>query len=553
MAYIIKVIVASLLFLGFYKLLLEREKMLKFNRLYLILTLVLSLAAPLFLIEIPQSISDDKFAINKLDFENIDNELFTNLNQGLKIEKPQNSQNETIDFQTVSQSQTSVKTKQVLPLQQIIFGIYIFITLIMIVKFIRNLLFIHQSVKRNQKRKSGKVTLVENGGESNIYSFMNFVFIPEKDFYQLKSELLKHETAHAEQLHSLDILLVELVKIFFWFNPAFYFYKKAIQLNHEFLADENVINSNIDIYEYQNLILKSLQSNFQIPIASNFNFIQTKKRLLMMTKKKNFVKTFALQWLSMPFVLMLIFIFSNKIYAKVQNSDLEKSVSKMMENSMMGKDTIPENQSIEEDFDVESIDIDGDTVIYKGNTKNRTGISDLKTDTLKLRELKKYFKSDEWKAEQEQIRKESEKARKESEVARKESEVARKESEIARKEGEKARKESEKARKESEVARKEGEIARKEGEIARKEGEIARAETRIGQKPTAEQMAKYQAYKAKVQADIKKKEAEIKIKAAELKANGMKNAKNQSQTSNYESFKQEMREFRENMNKIAKE
>jgi beta-lactamase regulating signal transducer with metallopeptidase domain len=49
-------------------------------------------------------------------------------------------------------------------------------------------------------------------------------------------------------------LFIETLKALFWFNPIFIFYKRAIQLNHEFLADEKVVKSHNDVPFYQNLL-----------------------------------------------------------------------------------------------------------------------------------------------------------------------------------------------------------------------------------------------------------------------------------------------------------
>src|SRR5690606_39609713 len=57
---------------------------------------------------------------------------------------------------------------------------------------------------------------------------------------QIDQELFVHEKAHITQKHSLDILFIEALQILFWFNPLIYLYKKAMKLNHEFLADQKV-------------------------------------------------------------------------------------------------------------------------------------------------------------------------------------------------------------------------------------------------------------------------------------------------------------------------
>jgi hypothetical protein len=58
-------------------------------------------------------------------------------------------------------------------------------------------------------------------------------------------------------------------------QPYFIFYKKAIQLNHEFLADEKVVNSYNNVPFYQSLLLsKASETNFYL--ASNLNYLITK-------------------------------------------------------------------------------------------------------------------------------------------------------------------------------------------------------------------------------------------------------------------------------------
>jgi len=47
-----------------------------------------------------------------------------------------------------------------------------------------------------------------------------------------------HENIHIKQLHTFDLLLVEVVGVFFWFNPIVYAYRKNLKLIHEYLADE---------------------------------------------------------------------------------------------------------------------------------------------------------------------------------------------------------------------------------------------------------------------------------------------------------------------------
>ncbi len=76
-----------------------------------------------------------------------------------------------------------------------------------------------------------------------------------------------------------------------WFNPLLYLYKKAVQLNHEFLADEATLNNISNKTKYQYLLLQKenlFKNNY---LASNFNFLLIKNRLLMMNKTKSKIKS----------------------------------------------------------------------------------------------------------------------------------------------------------------------------------------------------------------------------------------------------------------------
>ena len=60
---------------------------------------------------------------------------------------------------------------------------------------------------------------------------------------------------HVRQSHTLDIILIELVKIFYWFNPVHLLYDRAIRINHEYLADNGVISDSPDIKSYTDKLL----------------------------------------------------------------------------------------------------------------------------------------------------------------------------------------------------------------------------------------------------------------------------------------------------------
>jgi TonB family protein len=86
-----------------------------------------------------------------------------------------------------------------------------------------------------------------------------------------KQLILEHEMVHIDQRHSYDLLLFELLKVIFWYNPVVWLLQREISQVHEFIADDVVVNDrNRDLY-LETLAQRTLYQ-LQIPWATNFNF-----------------------------------------------------------------------------------------------------------------------------------------------------------------------------------------------------------------------------------------------------------------------------------------
>jgi hypothetical protein len=94
-----------------------------------------------------------------------------------------------------------------------------------------------------------------------------------------------HEEAHCLHYHSVDIVLLELINVFFWFNPVIWLFRKAITLNHEYCADNKVLENNESFNYHQLLINLVIQTNTNY-LVSNYKYSLIKNRLIMMTKNR---------------------------------------------------------------------------------------------------------------------------------------------------------------------------------------------------------------------------------------------------------------------------
>lgn len=292
-AFFIKFILCSGFLYSFYKLFLERESMYKINRFYLLFSLIFSLMAPLYKIDLPITATET----------NISPELLAFLMQNPEL----------------LQQEKGVNFGDILNI------IYILVGVIFLVRFIYNLYELMFKIKTEEKIKDQEITYILDLDSNQPYSFWKYIFIPEKQLKNLHQNLIDHEKAHCIQKHSFDILLIEIFQILFWFNPFVYFYKKSIKLNHEFLADEYVLKKNSDLKTYQHQILDCIVTQNPSMMASNFNFILTKKRLLMMTKNTSKRKVKILSFASFPFILSAFVLFSQKSFAQ----EVEKKAQKV--------------------------------------------------------------------------------------------------------------------------------------------------------------------------------------------------------------------------------
>lgn len=310
--FLLKSAISLIVFLGFYYLILEREKIHKFNRFYLLISVLISLIIPFVTFEFIEFVEtapviqyDEPINIEKAEVV---------LNQNPTIEKVITAQ-ESIDY-----------------LPYVFWSIYVSISLIFLFRFSKNYfkLIVKSKINPSVKYKNASLILLEE--KTLPHTFLNFIFVNSEDFKNknIEDELFAHEMVHVNQKHTLDILFIEFLKALFWFHPLFYLYKKAIQLNHEFLADEEIVNTYNNVPYYQNLLLHKSNGNTTIYLASNLNYLITKKRLLMMTKNTSKKLALLKKVAALPILAGLIYFFCIEIIAqekpKVLNLDTEKTI-----------------------------------------------------------------------------------------------------------------------------------------------------------------------------------------------------------------------------------
>ncbi len=289
MLYLLQSTACLLILLIVFKVFLEVERMHQFNRFYLLIALLFSLVVPI--LETP---------ITFVWWQNLESIPILNwANSG---------------------PSTEVIIKDSLSVKNILWAIYLLGAAVMSIRFLGQLTIILRKVKRYSKVDFNGYSLILTPNETLPHTFWKYIFLPASDYAKgmIEPELMAHELAHVRERHSADVMIIELLKIAFWFQPLIYIYQKSIRLNHEFLADAAVLRKQNNVTEYQYLLLDKVAVSSKINLASNLNFSLTKKRLSMMTKNTSRSKALVLSSLTIPLFAILLLAFSQPAAAQTK-------------------------------------------------------------------------------------------------------------------------------------------------------------------------------------------------------------------------------------------
>ena len=180
-------------------------------------------------------------------------------------------------------------------------------------RFCINLFQIVSKIRKHTKVKSSHFVNVLMEHLEIPHTFFNFIFLNKTKFEnnQIPPEVLLHEQTHAKQKHSLDIIIIELLQVVFWFNPLLYWLKKEVKLNHEFLADQDVINQGVDTKTYQTILLQFSSNQQELALANAINYSSIKKRFTLMNTQTPQKTKWLRSLLLLPLLALLLYSFSS--------------------------------------------------------------------------------------------------------------------------------------------------------------------------------------------------------------------------------------------------
>jgi len=159
-------------------------------------------------------------------------------------------------------------------------GVIVFIIKLLIDLFNLLFLILHH-------RDEGSHIIRFHGFNTSGFSAMRYIFINAKLSEKEAQEIIRHEQNHLKQNHFVDIIFIELIKAFQWFNPVVYLFNRSLRAIHEYQADQECLSSGVPIVSYQSLLLNQVFKSGAFNLTNSFsNPSLIKKRMVMMTKKR---------------------------------------------------------------------------------------------------------------------------------------------------------------------------------------------------------------------------------------------------------------------------
>lgn len=159
---------------------------------------------------------------------------------------------------------------------------------VMTIRFILQLLSITRIHLRSTDEVIFRQKVRRMDDRLNPFSFFGHIYVnPALHPPRQLRDVIAHERVHVRGWHSLDILMAEIHKIIYWFNPGVWLMKRAVVENLEFITDRRILHSGVDRRDYQYSLVGVGSAARGVPMVNHFNLAHLKKRIIMMNRTRS--------------------------------------------------------------------------------------------------------------------------------------------------------------------------------------------------------------------------------------------------------------------------
>ena len=281
--YLLKSMILSGIFFGYYTLFLKNTIYHAYNRFYLLASMALSLAIPFF----------------KLSMFSITEEQAAGAKQVLiyLTQLPSSPvQEENIAWEIIVMATISS-----------LFLCYLFYSVLRLFRL----------KAMSSHTQMGEFTFIETDLDEAPFSFFSNLFWKKSISMEDESgrKILKHELAHIREKHSWDRLFTQIICSVFWMNPFNWFIQKELQNIHEFIADRDAVGSG-EVDAFAKMLLQTYYGNHFLNPSHSFYYSSIKRRIIMLTTSKTPKYAYLRKVAVLPMLAFILALFSIQLSAQ---------------------------------------------------------------------------------------------------------------------------------------------------------------------------------------------------------------------------------------------
>ena len=283
-AYFLKTILISGIFLAYYWIALRDKKFHYYNRFYLLTASIISLLIPLL-----------------------------NFNWFIVEEPVLYGSSEIVQF--ILPISNEYKPIQLDWIDYTLF-IAVIIAIILFSILLLNVIKIQLIKRKNEVTKMDGFDFINTNEDNAPFSFLNNLFWKKSISLQEEGgqQIFKHEITHIKQKHTWDRIYCQIVTSIFWMNPFNWVIQKELVAIHEFIADEEAVgNSNVEAFA--KMLLQSHYGNHFLNPTHQFFYSSIKRRLTMLTKSTNTKYSYLRRVMVLPILIATVCLLSIKVNA----------------------------------------------------------------------------------------------------------------------------------------------------------------------------------------------------------------------------------------------
>lgn len=294
------ILLVSTLLMAFYLLVMSRKQSFRFQRMYLLAIPAVCFLQIMALAVLPKIMPQEEVEVITLTQEEAKQYQYENPDTKVIAEEMPVVKAEDISTPTPLPENGQFVISASTILKCIYLGIPIVSALLLLIVLIPLVQILLRTRAIRRSNMEGSYTIVRESWVSTPFSMGRIIFLPMGKSKEAEEIFIKHEKAHIQSLHYIDVWCIEVMVRLLWFNPMLWVVRKHLRDLHEFEADHLVLAQGVDVHSYQCLLLEVASDECSI-FTNGFNQSFIRRRIKEMKRKgvtvlEHWGKTAAILW-----------------------------------------------------------------------------------------------------------------------------------------------------------------------------------------------------------------------------------------------------------------